>query len=128
MYGCTPQTTAPITGAQPTGRQSRATVISPVSRVNAPLHVELEITGGKVSEARVGGRCRRDLESLLKGRNPRELVQLAQRADGEAPCAPALASALAVEKALGAAVSQDARAPSNVAVWPALIQAHIRQI
>lgn len=57
-------------------------VIDPVTRIEGHLRMEVEIDGGKVTNAWSSSTMWRGLEIILKGRDPRDVWLMAQRICG----------------------------------------------
>ena len=76
-------------------------VVDPITRLEGHLRVEVEVTGGKVSKAYSCGTLFRGLETILKGRDPRDAQHITQRACGVCTYTHALASTRAVDMAVG---------------------------
>jgi Ni,Fe-hydrogenase I large subunit len=57
-------------------------VIDPVTRIEGHLRLEVEIDGGKVTNAWSSSTMWRGLEIILKGRDPRDVWLMAQRICG----------------------------------------------
>ena len=76
-------------------------VVDPVTRLEGHLRIEVEVTGGKVSKAYSCGTLFRGLETILKGRDPRDAQHITQRACGVCTYTHALASTRAVDMAVG---------------------------
>ncbi len=101
------------------------TVIDPVTRVTGQLRLELEVDGGIVRDAWVSGTMYRGLERILVGRDPREAWLLAERICGTCGPVHAIASARAVEQALGIHVPRNARLLRNLVAGVQLVADHI---
>lgn len=56
--------------------------IDPVTRLEGHLKVEVSVEDGVVTDARITGGMYRGFESILRGRNPRDAVQIVQRICG----------------------------------------------
>lgn len=88
--------------------------IDPVTRVGGHLRVEVDVTGGVVSDAWVSGTMYRGIERILEGRDAREAWLMAQRICGTCGTAHARASVEAVEDALGVRIPTNARLLRNL--------------
>lgn len=75
-------------------------VVDPITRIEGHLRVEVQVTGGQVTEAWSSGTMWRGIETIVKGRDPREAWIFAQRICGVCTTVHALASIRAVEDAL----------------------------
>jgi len=97
-------------------------VIDPVPRVGGHLRVEVELAYGVVDDAWVSGTMYRGLENVLRGRDIRDAWLLAERACGVCSGVHGLASARAVEDALGARVPRNARLVRNLLAGAQIVQ------
>jgi hydrogenase large subunit len=102
-------------------------VIDPVVRAGGPLRVEAEVAGGAVAEAWLSGTMYRGLEHVVRGRQAREAWLLAERVCGACAGIHALASARAVENAVGIVVPRNARILRNMISASTLVQSHVAQ-
>lgn len=57
-------------------------IVDPVTRIEGHLKIEVEVDGGKVIDARTSGTMFRGFELIMRGRDPRDAVQLVQRICG----------------------------------------------
>ena len=96
MSGCNPA----VVPAAATGQKIKV-AIDPVTRIEGHLKIEVEVSGGKVVDARCFGGMFRGFENILTGRDPRDASQIVQRICGVCPTAHAMASALALDDAFG---------------------------
>jgi len=56
--------------------------IDPITRIEGHLRIEVQVDGGRVSEAWSSSTCFRGMELILKGRDPRDAWIFAQRICG----------------------------------------------
>lgn len=75
--------------------------ISPVTRIEGHLKIEVDMEGGKVVNAKSTGTMFRGFEILLKGRDPRDASQITQRICGVCPTAHGTASVRCLDNAFG---------------------------
>lgn len=75
--------------------------IDPITRIEGHLKVEINVTDGVVSDARVSGTMARGIEKLLAGRDPRDATYVTERICGVCFCAHGWTSSIAVEHAHG---------------------------
>jgi hydrogenase large subunit len=101
--------------------------IDPVTRLGGHLRVEVDVAGGAVQDAWSSGTMFRGIESILRGRDPRDAWLLAQRVCGTCNGVHALASVRAVENALGLTVPRNARLIRNLLAGTQLVQDHVVQ-
>ncbi len=101
------------------------TVIDPVTRVGGHLRIEVEVAGGAVADAWSSGTMFRGMETILRGRDPRDAWLLAQRVCGTCNGVHALGSVRAVESALGLTVPRNARLVRNLLAGTQLVADHV---
>ena len=77
---------------------SQRIVIDPITRIRGHLRIEAQMDGATVQDAYASGTMVRGIETILRGRDPREAWALAQRIDGSS-FVHGLASVRAVEHA-----------------------------
>lgn len=119
MAGCKPQ-------AAPAGAGTKVKVaIDPVTRIEGHLKVEVEVKGGKVTDAKVFGGMFRGFEQILVGRDPRDASQITQRICGVCPTAHATASVLALDDAFNVQVTDNGRVARNLIFGANYLQSHI---
>lgn len=99
--------------------------IDPVTRLEGHLKVEVSVEDGVVTDARITGGMYRGFESILRGRNPRDAVQIVQRICGVCPVAHATASSLALEDACGTQVPPNGRIARNLMLAANYMQSNI---
>ena len=99
--------------------------IDPVTRVGGHLRIEVDVAGGVVQDAWSSGTMFRGLESILRGRDPRDAWLLAQRVCGTCTGVHALASVRAVENALGLTIPRNARLIRNLLAGTQLVADHV---
>jgi [NiFe] hydrogenase large subunit len=76
--------------------------IDPITRIEGHLRIDVEIEGGKVTNAWSSAQLFRGLELILQGRDPRDAPHITQRACGVCTEVHALASIRAIDDALKA--------------------------
>jgi len=84
-------------------------VIDPVTRIEGHLRIEAQVDGGTVTQAYSSATMWRGIETILRGRDPRDAWLFAQRICGVCTTVHALASVRAVEDAIGAVPPLNAR-------------------
>ena len=99
--------------------------IDPVSRIEGHLKIKVEISDGIVVDAWSTGSLWRGLEEILKNRDYRDAVQFSQRICGVCPTSHAIASASAVENALGIEVPDGAILLRNLLFGAEHLMSHI---
>ncbi|HYO43777.1 MAG TPA: nickel-dependent hydrogenase large subunit [Candidatus Limnocylindrales bacterium] len=100
-------------------------VIDPITRIGGQLRIEAEISGGRVREAWSSATMFRGIETVLKGRDPRDAWLLAQRICGTCAGVHAQASVRAVEQALGIEIPTNARLIRNIITGSVLVRDHV---
>ena len=71
-------------------------VVDPVTRIEGHLRIDVEVEGGKVTDAWSSGQMFRGIETILTGRDPREAWLFTQRFCGVCTTVHAIASVRAV--------------------------------
>lgn len=99
--------------------------IDPVTRIEGHLRLEIETSGGKVTDAWSSGTMFRGVERIMAGRNPLEVWMLAQRVCGVCTHVHAISSVRAVEQALGVVIPANARILRNVVSGAQLVHDHV---
>jgi Ni,Fe-hydrogenase I large subunit len=100
-------------------------VIDPITRIEGHLRIEIEVEDGQVTNAWSSSTMWRGIETILKGRDPREAWLFTQRFCGVCTTVHALASIRAVENALGIEVPDNARILRNLIAGSQHIQDHV---
>lgn len=95
---------------------SKRIVIDPITRIEGHLRIECEIDKGEVQGARSIGTMWRGIETILKGKDPREAWLIVQRICGVCTTVHAMASVRAVENALDLEVPLNAQYIRNMIV------------
>jgi hydrogenase large subunit len=119
MAGCKPQ--AEMAGSKKTVKVS----IDPVTRIEGHLKAEVEVKNGVVTDAHLSGGMYRGFEQILRGRDPRDAIQITQRICGVCPTAHATASALALDDAFGVELTDNGRIARNLILGANFLQSHI---
>ena len=99
--------------------------IDPVTRIEGHLRIDAEVDGGAVSKAWACCTMWRGIETILRGRDPREAWVFAQRFCGVCTTVHALASVRAVEDALGLGVPLNAQLIRNIILIGHALHDHI---
>jgi Ni,Fe-hydrogenase I large subunit len=95
-------------------------VVDPLTRIEGHLRIEVEVENGKISEAHVIGTMYRGIESMLRGRDPRDATYVTERVCGVCAGSHGWASSLALDQAFGANVPAGGRLIRNLiigAMW-----------
>lgn len=88
--------------------------IDPITRIEGHLKIEVEVEGGKVTNAWSSGQMFRGIEMMLKGRDPRDAHHFVQRSCGVCTYVHAVASVRAVDDAVGVKIPKNARLVRNL--------------
>ncbi|WP_345987250.1 nickel-dependent hydrogenase large subunit [Sulfurimonas sp. HSL1-2] len=101
-------------------------VIDPITRIEGHLRIEVEIDeNNTVKEAWASGQLFRGIETILKGRDPRDAGLIAQRICGVCTNVHYRASISAVEDAYGIALPPNAESIRNLVTLALFVQDHI---
>lgn len=104
---------------------SKTITLDPVTRIEGHLKIELEVDGGKVSDARCCGEMFRGIEQILQGRNPVDANQITQRICGVCPASHAQASSLTLDRAFGVTPPDNGRLIRNLVLGSNYLQSHV---
>lgn len=100
-------------------------VIDPLTRIEGHLRIEVEVKDGRVSEARSVGTLYRGLETILVGRDPRDVQHFTQRTCGVCTYTHALASTRALEDAIKVEIPKNATYIRNLVLGMQYLHDHI---
>jgi hydrogenase large subunit len=100
-------------------------VIDPITRIEGHLRVEIEIKDGKISDAYSSGTMVRGIETILKGRDPRDAWAFVGRVCGVCTSTHSLTSVRTVENALGISAPPNAELIRNLMANALYIQDHV---
>jgi hydrogenase large subunit len=104
---------------------SKRITIDPITRIEGHLRVDVEVDGGAVTDAWSVGTMWRGIETILKGRDPRDAWVFTQRICGVCTTVHAIASVRAVENALGMAIPLNAQYIRNMLITSHALHDHI---
>ncbi|HJV67378.1 MAG TPA: nickel-dependent hydrogenase large subunit [Geomonas sp.] len=104
---------------------SKRITIDPVTRIEGHLRIDCEIDNGRVTKAWSSGQMWRGIETILKGKDPREAWIYTQRICGVCTTVHAIASVRAVENALKMEIPLNAQYIRNLMISAHAIQDHI---
>ena len=99
--------------------------ISPVTRIEGHLKIEVDVEGGKVVDAKSTGTMFRGFEIILKGRDPRDASQITQRICGVCPTAHGTASVRCLDNAFGVKPPTNGRIIRNLIFGSDYLMSHI---
>ena len=100
-------------------------VIDPITRIEGHLRVEIEVTNGVITDAFSAGTMVRGIETILKGRDPRDAWAFVGRVCGVCTSIHSLTSVRTVENALGITVPPNAELIRNLMQTAQYIQDHV---
>ena len=100
-------------------------IINPLSRIEGHLSIELEVSNGKVVDAKSRGDMFRGFEQILKGRNPVDANQITQRICGVCPISHGTASSKCLESAFNIKPNRNGRLLRNLVLTSNFLQSHI---
>lgn len=104
---------------------SQRIVIDPVTRIEGHLRIECTTDSGHVTEAKASGQMFRGIETILRGRDPREAWIFTQRICGVCTTVHAIASVRAVENALKIEIPENAQHIRNIITAAHAVHDHI---
>jgi hydrogenase large subunit len=99
--------------------------ISPVTRIEGHLKIDVDVEGGKVVDAKSTGTMFRGFEIILKGREPRDASQITQRICGVCPTAHGTASVRCLDNAFGVKPPTNGRIIRNLILGSDYLMSHI---
>jgi len=100
-------------------------VIDPITRIEGHLRVEIEVNNGIITDAFSSGTMVRGIETILKGRDPRDAWAFVGRVCGVCTSTHSLTSVRTVENALGISVPPNAELIRNLMAQALYIQDHV---
>ncbi len=104
---------------------SERIVVDPITRIEGHLRVEAEIEGGRIKEAYSSGTMVRGIETIVKGRDPRDVWAFVGRVCGVCTSTHSLCSVRAVENALGIVVPPNAELVRNIMAATLYMHDHV---
>jgi len=99
--------------------------VDPITRIEGHLRIEAQLEGGKISNAWSSSTAFRGIETILKGRDPRDAHHFTQRFCGVCTTVHSMASIRAVEDALKIQVPDNARLIRNLIMGMQNVQDHV---
>lgn len=100
-------------------------VVDPITRIEGHLRIEVEVDGGKITDAWSSCTMWRGIETILNGRDPRDAWFFTQRICGVCTTVHALASVRAVENALGIVPPINAQIIRDLIAASQFVQDHV---
>ena len=104
---------------------SRKIVVDPVTRIEGHLRIEAQVDGGQIVNAWSSSTAFRGIETILKGRDPRDAHHLTQRFCGVCTTVHSIASIRCVEDALKIKIPDNARLIRNLIMATQNMQDHV---
>ena len=104
---------------------SERVVVDPITRIEGHLRIEAQMEGDNIAQAYSSGTMVRGIETILKGRDPRDAWAFAQRICGVCTLVHGLASVRAVEDALGIEVPRNAQLIRNLMNGAQYVHDHV---
>ncbi len=104
---------------------AKRVIIDPVTRIEGHLRVDVEVDGGKINNAWSSAQMFRGIETILKGRDPRDAWVFAQRFCGVCTTVHAIASVRSIEDALKTEIPLNAQYIRNIIISAHCLQDHI---
>ena len=99
--------------------------VDPVTRIEGHLRIEAQIEGGKITDAWSSSTMFRGIETILKGRDPRDAHHFTQRFCGVCTTVHSIASIRCVEDALKIQIPDNARLIRNLIIGIQAVQDHV---
>ncbi len=100
-------------------------IVDPITRIEGHLRVDCQVDNGKITNAWSSGQMWRGIETILKGRDPRDAWLFTQRICGVCTTVHAVASVRAVENALNLEIPMNAQYIRNMLITAHALHDHI---
>ncbi len=100
-------------------------VIDPITRIEGHLRIEAQMNGDSIQQAYSSGTMVRGIETILRGRDPRDAWAFAQRICGVCTLVHGIASVRSVEDALNYEVPPNAQLIRNLMIGAQYIHDHV---
>ncbi|BCA81051.1 nickel-dependent hydrogenase large subunit [Desulfuromonas sp. AOP6] len=100
-------------------------VVDPITRIEGHLRIEAQLEDGRIANAWSSSTAFRGIETILKGRDPRDAHHFTQRFCGVCTTVHSMASIRCVEDALGIQIPDNARLIRNLIMGIQNIQDHV---
>jgi len=104
---------------------SERIVVDPITRIEGHLRIEAQMEGGNISQAYSSGTMVRGIETILKGRDPRDAWAYVQRICGVCTLVHGMASVRSVEDALNYEIPKNAQLIRNLMIGAQFIHDHV---
>ncbi|MDT8420881.1 MAG: nickel-dependent hydrogenase large subunit [Desulfuromonadales bacterium] len=99
--------------------------VDPITRIEGHLRIEAQIENGEIKNAWSSSTAFRGIETILKGRDPRDAHHFTQRFCGVCTTVHSMASIRAVEDALKIQIPDNARLIRNIIMGIQNVQDHV---
>ncbi|OQX42753.1 MAG: hydrogenase 2 large subunit [Candidatus Sedimenticola endophacoides] len=99
--------------------------VDPITRIEGHLRIEAQMEGDRIGQAYSSGTMVRGIETILKGRDPRDAWAYAQRICGVCTLVHGIASVRAVEDALDYQIPKNAELIRNLMIGAQYIHDHV---
>lgn len=100
-------------------------VVDPITRIEGHLRIEVEVENGRIKDARSCSTLFRGLETILKGRDPRDAQFFTARTCGVCTYTHALASTRALEDAMQIEIPRNATLIRNLVLGMQNLHDHV---
>ncbi len=104
---------------------SERIVVDPITRIEGHLRIEAQMDGNNIGQAYSSGTMVRGIETILKGRDPRDAWAYVQRICGVCTLVHGMASIRAVEDALKYEVPKNAQLIRNLMIGAQFMLDHV---
>jgi len=100
-------------------------VVDPITRIEGHLRIEAQMDGDAIAQAYSSGTMVRGIETILRGRDPRDAWAFAQRICGVCTLVHGMASVRAVENALNYPIPANAQLIRNLMIAVQYVHDHV---
>lgn len=104
---------------------SKRVIVDPITRIEGHLRIEAQMEGDKIAQAYSAGTMVRGIETILKGRDPRDAWAFAQRICGVCTLVHGIASVRSVENALNYSIPPNAQLIRNLMIGAQYVHDHV---
>ncbi|WP_295408211.1 nickel-dependent hydrogenase large subunit [uncultured Thiocystis sp.] len=104
---------------------SERLVVDPITRIEGHLRIEAQMDGANIAQAYSSGTSVRGIETILKGRDPRDAWAFAQRICGVCTLVHGMASVRSVEDALKIELPANAQLIRNLMIGAQYVHDHV---
>jgi len=104
---------------------STRVVVDPITRIEGHLRIEAQMNGSVIEQAYSSGTMVRGIETIVRGRDPREVWGFVQRICGVCTLVHGMAGVRAVEDALDYAIPPNAQLIRNLMIGAQYVHDHV---